>query len=289
MYILSIIILSYNTSDLTVGCVKSIIDNYRKEIEDEILEVIVVDNASSDNSVFNLLKINNIKLLRNKTNAGFSKGSNIGAKLAKGDYLLFLNSDTRVSGKGFLQMAEFLKKNKNIGILGGRLLNPDGSLQASGGNFYNPGNLLLMLLGGERLGLIRKKAARKESVDWVSGASMMIKRDLFESLGGFDEYFFMYIEDMELCFRVKKLGLKIYLYPDIRLVHEVHGSSSRTFAIINIYRGILYFYKKHGSFISLILVRFLLETKAVILICLGRLIRNTYLISTYEEAFSSCR
>ncbi len=287
--ILSIIILSYNTADITTACIKSIFANYKKEIDDKTLEVIIVDNASTDNSLSAILNLQftifngrkRFKIIQNKKNVGFAKGCNLGAKNAQGKYLLFLNSDTQASDKGFLQMIEFLEKNKNIGVLGGKLLNPDGTSQASGGNFYNLWNLFIMLLGGERLGLVRKEAIKKESVDWVSGACMMIRKELFEKLNGFDEYFFMYIEDMELCFRVKKLGFEIYFYPDIRLFHKMLGSSNRKFAIMNIYKGILYFYRKQMPFWQYQAAKLMLACKAGVLASLGN--------KTYEKSFSYCR
>src|SRR3989338_4851441 len=141
MTFLSIIILSYNTKDLTFQCLQSVIKQYGKEIKNKEIEIIVVDNASTDGSpsVISHLRQDfggqaNLKLIQNKKNLGFSKGCNIGAKAAKGEHILFLNSDTEILDRGFLLMADFLEKNKNVGVLGGRLLNPDSTLQLSGGN-----------------------------------------------------------------------------------------------------------------------------------------------------------
>lgn len=287
---LSIIILSYNTKDLTLRCIESIISQYKKDLEMKRIEIIVVDNNSSDDSVSAisglLLKNFSIKLILNKENAGFGKGCNIGAKAAEGKSILFLNSDTQVLDRGFMQMADFLENNKNIGVLGGKLINPDNTLQPSGGNFYNLWNLFLMLIGGERLGLVRRSAKKKERVDWVSGACMMIKRTLFNNLGGFDEYFFMYIEDMELCFRVRKMGLLTYFYPTIELKHKSLGSSNKTFAIINIYKGILHFYSKHKTYLEYLIAKSLLTLKAIILILVGLLTFNSELRNRYKGAIS---
>ena len=220
MTTLSIIILSYNTKDLILHCIESIVKQYEKELKNKTLEIVVVDNASSDASasqISNLKsQISNLQIILNKDNVGFGKGCNIGAKEASGKYILFLNSDTQVKDRGFLKMIEFLEQNNKIGILGGKLLNSDGSLQASGGNFYNLWNLFLVLIGGERFGLTRKSPKKIEKVDWVSGACMMIKKELFERLSGFDEHFFMYIEDMEFCYRVKRLGYTIYYFPNTK-------------------------------------------------------------------------
>ncbi len=299
---LSIIILSYNTKDLILQCIKSIIKQYQKELESKKIEIIIVDNNSSDDSakiikyyVSHLrqdfggqasIKYGGIKLIENKENVGFAKGCNLGARNAEGKYLLFLNSDTEVRDRGFLQMTDFLEKNKSVGILGGKLLNYDNTLQPSGGNFYNLWNLFLMLIGGERLGFVRKSAKKEESVDWVSGACMMIKRELFGELGGFDEYFFMYIEDMEICFRAKKLGFLTYFFPNLALKHKSLGSSNRAFAIINIYKGILHFYSKHKSYFEYLIAKTLLILKARILILVGLLTFNTGLRDRYKKAIA---
>jgi len=284
---LSVIILNYNTKDLLLKCVQSVTRQYKKEINNKDFELIVVDNASSDGSVEEIKKFNkmikNLVLLENKENYGFSKGNNIGALRAKGEYILFLNSDTRVGDRGLLKMVDFLDQNENVGILGGKLWNRDGSQQASCGNFYNLINLFIALLGGERLGLIRKKPSKIERVNWVSGASMMIRKNLFEKLKGFDEKLFMYMEDMELCFRANKAAFQTYFYPDIEIVHQELGSSNRNFAIVNIYKGILYFYKKHKIW-QYPLVKIMLLIKALVAILIGVLINNNYLKKTYTGA-----
>lgn len=284
MLILSIIILSYNTKDLTLRCVQSIIDQYGKELKNREFEIIVVDNNSTDGSTESIKHEGIIKLIQNKENVGFARGCNIGAKVAEGKYILFLNSDTQVFDKGFGGMTKFLEKNSNIAILGGKIQDPDGSVQLSAGKFYNLFNLTLMLLGLERLGFLRVSPSEIEKVDWVSGACMMVQRFVFEKLMGFDENFFMYIEDMEICFRAQKLGFSTYFYPNIELRHKSLGSSNRTFAIMNIYKGILYFYSKHKNPFEYIIAKILLIIKAEILILVGFLTFNKSLIERYRKA-----
>ncbi len=285
---LSIIVLTYNTKDLILGCIQSMIKQYRKRFENQELELIVADNASTDGTVKTISNLKseilNLKLIQNKKNYGFGKGNNIAAKNAEGEYLLFLNSDTQVKDRGFLKMIEFLDKNPDIGILGGRLTNPDGLPQASAGSFYTLPNLFLMLIGAERIGLTRSSPLKISRVDWISGACMMVRAKLFEELKGFDENLFMYMEDVELCFRAKKKGALTYFYPNINVVHKKLGSSNRNFAIINIYRGILYFYKKHKNYWEYILAKILLTFKAIIAILIGILIGNNYLKNTYRKA-----
>jgi len=290
---LSIVILSYNTKDLTLSCIKSVISQYKKEIDEKEVEIIVVDNNSHDISVGEIRNyISSIKyeekisLIESKENLGFGGGCNLGAKSAKGKDLLFLNSDTEVLGKGFLSMTEFLEKNLEIGILGGKIVNDDGSVQKSCGKFYSLFNLLIALLGLERFGFLRSSPSVIEKVDWVSGACMMFKENVFVKLGGFDEKMFMYMEDMEICLRAKEIGFLTYFYPDLSLKHKSHGSSNRTFAIINIYKGILYFYSKHKTHQEYLIAKFLLYVKARILIIVGFLTFNYDLRDRYRKAIA---
>lgn len=280
---LSIIILSYNTKALTLKCIESIVGQYKKELSLKELEIIVVDNASTDGSPS---AISNFKLIQNKENVGFARGCNIGAKAAEGKYILFLNSDTEVLDEGFLSMTDFLDKNSDVAILGGKLENNDGSIQRSCGKFYNLFNLLIMLLGLERFGFLRSSPGKIQKVDWVSGACMMVRADIFEKLTGFDEKLFMYMEDMEVCFRAKKLGFGTYFYPDVKLRHKSLGSSNRTFAIIYIYKGILHFYSRHKTYLEYLAAKLLLITKAGILILVGLLTFNSELRDRYQKAIS---
>jgi len=288
---LSIVILSYNTKDLILECLKSATSQYRQELEKKELEIIIVDNASTDDSIEGIknyalsIKYDGaIKLIQNKENVGFGKGCNLGAKAAKGKCILFLNSDTQVFDKGFLSMVDFLDKNPNVAILGGKIENGDGSIQKSCGKFYNLFNLLIILLGFEKFGFLRLNPNNIQKVDWVSGACMMIKHDIFEKLTGFDKDFFMYIEDMEICFRAQKIGYQTYFYPDIKLMHKSQGSSNRTFAIINIYKGILHYYSKHETHLEYLIAKALLVLKAEILILIGFLTFNSELRNRYKKA-----
>ncbi|MDO8659429.1 MAG: hypothetical protein Q7K54_02395, partial [Candidatus Parcubacteria bacterium] len=188
--------------------------------------------------------------------------------------------------KGFLGMTKYLEKNPKCAILGGKLHNADGSVQPSAGKFYNLFNLLIMLLGLERLGFLRSSPNIIKKVDWVSGACLMIVGNIFEKLGGFDDKLFMYVEDMEICFRAQKLGFATYFYPDIKLSHKSLGSSNRTFAIINIYKGILHFYKEHKSYPEYMVAKFLLIAKAAILTLIGFLTFNSILRDRYRKAIS---
>ena len=281
---LSIIVLSYNTRALTVNCFKSIGEIYKSSLGEKI-ELILSDNASEDKTseAVESLKLR-VKIVKNDKNLGFSKGNNQGVKKAIGRYLFFLNSDTEIKDDGILRMVDFMEKNSKVGILGAKLLNKDGSSQKSAGSFYNLFQTLLSLLGLERLGLVKKSPKETEKVDWVSGAALMIRADLFRKLRGFDEKIFMYMEDVDLCFRANEIGFKTYFYPNINLIHREHGSSNRAFAINQIYQGLLYFYRKHKPYWQYFAVKGLLIGKALIAVTIGGLMNNNYLKKTYGQA-----
>lgn len=287
---LSIIILNYNTKDLTIECINSLVGQYKQEFEKEQFEIILVDNASTDDSIraisnfkFEISNKNSLKIIESKENLGFSKGCNLGAKNALGEYLLFLNSDTEIKDQGFLKMLDYIKKNENVGILGGALKNENGTTQSSAGKFYNLFNLFLMLIGFERLGFLRESPKIIKQVDWVSGACLMISRKIFEKIGGFEKELFMYGEDMELCFRANKKGFLTYFYPEITLFHKERGSSNRTFAIVHIYKAILFFYKKYKPGWQYKIARFLLYLKSIILKNVGVVSKKKYLVETYGK------
>ena len=283
---LSIIILSYNTKDLTISCIKSVVEQYKQELDKKEFEIILVDNASSDKTTeyITKLKIEGLRIIESRKNLGFSNGCNLGAKNAKGEFLLFLNSDTQIKDQGFLKMVDFLKKNEKVAVLGGKLKNIDGTNQPSVGKFYNLFNFFFMALGFERLGLLRQSPDEIIKVDWVGGACLMIRKNVFEKIGGFEKELFMYWEDIELCYKAKKKGFSVYFYPEVTLFHSEQGSSNRTFAILNIYKGILFFYKKHKSIWEYNLVRIMLFSKAFLLSNFGKISDNKYLAQTYGKA-----
>ena len=202
---LSIITLNYRKPSLTLACVESLYAVYNQEFITDNFEVIIVDNFSQDNSLLQIKeeikkrRYTNCKVIASENNGGFGAGNNLGAKQAKGQIILFLNNDTQVKS-GLKEMVDFLAKHDDVKILGGQLKSHDGFLQNSSGKFYTPWNLLLFLLGMQRFGLVDQSPKRISQVEWVKGALMMVKKDAFNVLGGFDENMFMYLEDMELCF-----------------------------------------------------------------------------------------
>lgn len=280
---LSIIILSYNTKDFLDSCLSSILEHFNSKT----FEIIVVDNASTDSSVEMIKeKYPSVKLIESPKNLGYGAGNNLGLSKSSGRNILFLNSDTKILGNSLMIMLKCLDAQKNVGILGPRIINPDQTKQKSVGSFYSLGNVLLMLFGGGRLGLLRSSPDKFAIVDWVSGSCMMVKRSLFEKIERFDENLFMYMEEVEFCYRAKLKGILTGYIPEARVEHHQLGSSlnGNEQAIINIYKGLVYFYQKHYSSKKLSILRFFLKAKAYLAKTVGLLTGNNHLINTYDQA-----
>lgn len=276
----SIIIVSYNTKELLRSCLTSIY----QYVNDSDFEVIVVDNASSDKTV-SMVKdeFKKVQVIESKENLGFGKACNKGAEAAKGNYVVFLNSDTSFNSDIITSMVHEFKNGQNIGVVGGILESVGKTTSQSFGKSYNLFNIFLLLTGLEKL---RTKVLLKKSmqVDWVSGGCMMVQKALFNNLKGFDEHFFMYMEDVDLCYRVKKMGYRVVVDSSVQLSHVGQGSSNRGFAIVEIYKGLLYFYKKHKNTLEYFVLKFLLTAKAITAIIFGKITKSSYLVTTYTKA-----
>lgn len=203
-YDLSVIIVNYNTADLLVGCLNSIYAQSGCKYE-----IIVVDNASHDNSQ-NIVRneFPSVKLIANDSNIGFSRANNKALKITEGKYLYFLNPDTELRQNVFRAMIEFMDSHKDIGIAGTGIVNPDGSCKSSLETHYP----------GQRHAKRELKGLRGD-IAWVLGASMIVRCEIIEELGGFDERYFLYGEDQDLCLRVRKAGWAIGFIPDAVAVH----------------------------------------------------------------------
>lgn len=283
MVSLSFVIINYNTPELTISCIKSIQTFFKKELEAQTFEIVLVDNHSHISSKEALETFSRqqkyITFVANGENDGFAKGCNIGVSHAKGTYILFLNSDTVLIDTLLEQAVQKLQDDQTIGVIGGKLQNEKGITSESAGSFYTVPRVFQMLF----LQTKNKNLQTGQGVDWVSGGYMLVSAKLFKELNGFDEAFFMYVEDMEFCFRVKKRGYSVYFEPKLIALHKGQGSSNRTFAIVHIYKGILYFFKKHCSYLSYFSVKILLLVKSLLAIGIGFVTKNRYLIQTYRQ------
>ena len=226
---LSILIVNYNTKDLTYTCIKSVIDSAAKVK----YEIIVVDNGSKDNSFSTFEKLQkltpNLILIRNKENLGYAKANNQGIRKAKGDYILLLNSDTLVKKHTLDRLVDFARKTDDAGVVGTRLINPDGSIQPSCFNFPSLVNALreYWLGMGKPLDKFAPEGKDPVEVDAVVGASFMITQRAKEIVGTLDERYFMYYEDLDYCRRVWISGLKVYYLPTVEMIHY-HGKSGES-------------------------------------------------------------
>ena len=229
----SIIIVNWNSRNLLENCLNSV----RKTNPSGIYEIIVVDNASTDDSVGMIQNdFPEVVLIENKENLGFAKGCNIGVKASKGKIILFLNSDAEVRELNTLAKVEnFLGDHEDVGILGLRLVFPDGVPQASGGEFISVKQLFKhQVLFGDSPVFHKFKdkfASTNNSefydIDFVSGACLFTRKEVIDEIGGFDENFFMYGEDVDYCFRAKKKGWRIVVLPSIEVTHLKSQSTKK--------------------------------------------------------------
>lgn len=220
----SIIIPTWNTADITLKCINTIV----KETPKNYAEIIIVDNGSTDQTESLLKNNQNIIYCCNSSNLGFSKGNNVGAKLAKSDILFFLNSDMELIDSKLVDMVNFLKQHPDCGAVGPQFLNPDGSVQGSIIPEQSVANAFKEFW-------LKQPAYTKYSlndttaVGSISGGAVLITRDVFDKIGGWDERYFFYYEDLELCRQIKKLGKQIFYFPECRVIHR-HGASGTKLA-----------------------------------------------------------
>ena len=163
--------------------------------------------------------------------------------------------------------------------------------QASSAPFYTlPVVFAALFLKGDHWGASRSSPDKTIKTDWVSGACIMTKKEYFDKIHGFDEGIFMYMDEVDLLYRAQKAGFNTYFYPHAHFIHLGSASSNgKTFPILQVYKGFLYFYKKHYSRTSLILLKIMLQLKALIALMAGYVINSDYLKKTYAEAFKLAR
>ncbi|MBP9797548.1 glycosyltransferase family 2 protein [Candidatus Woesebacteria bacterium] len=282
---LSIIIISYNTQDITKRCLETIVASLKTDTSLKA-EIIVLDNNSSDGSVEMLKSFAGIECIFSKENLGFGKGNNEAVMHAKGEYLLFLNSDTEALDDAVPQLlSEF--KQAQFDFAGARLLNKDRSVQLSVGRFYTLWIAFLALfLFADRWHGTRYSPTSTRKVDWVSGACFITRTKTYQQLSGFDPAIFMYWEEVDLFYRAAKQHMSVGFLPQPTFIHlEGASSKSRTAPIIKVFEGYLIFYKKHYSPLHVGVLRCMLQLKALSSLLVGKLIGSTYLIETYSKAY----
>jgi GT2 family glycosyltransferase len=251
---LSVVILNWNTCVELRDCLRSIFD----QRYDHVIEVIVADNASNDRSVMMIREeFPQAQLLVHTHNLGFGRGNNAAVPATRGRYVLFLNSDTVVMDCALDALITFGDARPDAGIVGPKLLNEDGSLQYSCRHFPNLGTGFFRNTPLGRLFPTNRFTrdylmrdwdhASVRDVDWVSGAALLIRRDALERTGGFDESFYMYCEDVDLCYRVHEAGWRVVYYPGAQIRHIIGRSSDRvpTRMTYHFHESMYRFYRKH--------------------------------------------
>ena len=253
--LISIVIVHYKVPQCLREAIQSI---YQADHCDES-EIIIVDNASQDTSGFDTKnEFPDITWIQLKQNIGFGKACNIGVRNAKGKYILLLNPDTVINKTTLSVAVKLLESRPDIGLMGPKILNPDGSLQWScRRSFPTPAVAIFYFMGISKLFPSNRFFSRYHmtfmnpdepaEIDAVSGSFMFLRRDLFNEIGGFDEIFFMYGEDLDLCWRVREKGYKVWYEPATQIIHR-KGRSSAKNAIrsrIAFYEAMVLFIKKY--------------------------------------------
>lgn len=252
---LSHIIVNYHNSDLLTDCIESIY----KTVNAVEFEIIVINNSLNDTGIDEVKKkFPGIKLVQNKTNVGFARANNQAFKISKGNVLLFLNPDVILTKEAVNNMFAYLNANQETGILGPKILDPGGTLQYSCRSFpyiwtglFNRYSLMTKLFPNNHFTkkYLLTDFDHKEirEVDWLSGSCMMISKGIFKKSGLFDENYFIFNEDVDLCKTVKNHGFKVVYYPCAKIYHHITSSNNRVDPSIIIKRhlGMSYYFKKH--------------------------------------------
>ena len=215
---LSIIIVNWNTGDLLEKCVKSI----KKETKNLLYEIIVYDNNSKDSSITTLEeKYPDVTLIKGTENLGFSKGNNKAVNISKGEYILLLNPDTIILDKAIEKTYRFIKSLNENDLVGCKLLNKDLTTQLSAAYFPSIFRYTLAKISNYNINEYTHQC------DWVMGAYMMLKKSTYIDIGGFNENYFMYCEDMDLCYKIYKNLGSVYFYSDAQIVHLYNQSGEK--------------------------------------------------------------
>lgn len=268
---LSVIIISYNAKAHLKGCLQSLYDHTAVDP----FEIIVVDNASTDGSLAMLAReFPKVRTIASPDNIGFAGANNLAMREAKGQFFLLLNNDALVTSGAVDTMLRLIQEKPDVGVLGPLLRNEDGSVQVSYGRMISlhAEAIQRVLTRGNTRGnpLVRRYIAnrsKKEAYpDWVSGACMMLRADVVKLVGFFDDHFFMYSEEVDLCERIRRAGYRVYYTPQAEVVH-IGGKSTEANpekAAFEYRRSQLYFYSKHYGRVRVLLLKaYLLVSIAV--------------------------
>ena len=280
---LSIVIVSWNVRDLLRRCLRSVVTEAQPSPDDGVfrlgdweVEILVVDNASTDGSSEMVRdEFPQIHLVSNDENRGFTAANNQGLALSQGRYLLLLNPDTEIVGDALAVMIGYAQAHGEVGALGPRLFNTDGSPQSSRRRFPTFSTALVESTVVQewwddnrilrRYYMTGTPDDAIQMVDWVVGACLLVRRQAYEQVGGLDEGYFMYSEELDWCRRIKTAGWEIVYLPTASIIHHEGKSSEQVVPARHIYfqsSKVRYFRKHHGAFQAEALRWFLLLTYA---------------------------
>ncbi len=262
---LDIIIVNWNSGSLLSNCVSSI----NNALNDSFVlnRITIVDNASSDNSIDGIEKIDlQLTLIKNSENLGFAKACNQGAKNSEADFLLFLNPDTRLFENSLAEPIKFMmdKENNEIGIIGVQMVDDENNISRTCSRFPILFSFVYMSLGLNRIFpnifpnqfMTEWDHNNSQVVDQVIGAFFFVRKNLFQKLNGFDERFFVYFEEVDFSIRAKQIGYKSYFLTTAQIYHKGGGTSEKVKAdrLFYILNSKLLFSKKHFSWVSFIVI-----------------------------------
>ncbi len=280
---LSIVIVSWNVRALLRRCLQSVLAEAKPGPDDGVfqlgdwkVEILIVDNASADGSIEMVRsQFPHVHLIANGENRGFTAANNQGLSRARGRYLLLLNPDTEVVGDALATMIRYVEANAEIGALGAKLLYPDGSIQSSRRRFPTLSTALVESTVVQEWWKDNRILHRYymtdtgddeiQRVDWVVGACLLVRRQAYEQVGGLDEGFFMYSEELDWCRRIKAAGWEVVYLPTATVMHHEGKSSEQVVPARHVYfqsSKVRYFRKHHGAFQAEALRWFLLLTYA---------------------------
>ena len=255
---LSIIIVSYNVKDYIKQCIRSI---YRSGLSENSFEIIVIDNDSHDGTVDDIKSyFDDIHIIENNVNEGFSKAVNKGIKIAKGNFICLINPDVIIKENTFSVLMDYLESNSNVGCVGPKIINADGSIQHScKRSFPTPLNAIFRLFSLDKIfpkskifgeyNLTYLDINQIHKVDAISGAFMMFDRKIIDKVGILDESFFMFGEDIDFCFRIKNQGYDIVYNPETEIMHYKGESvKSSPYDMVNVfYNAMEIYFEKYSK------------------------------------------
>ncbi|MBI3558938.1 glycosyltransferase family 2 protein [Candidatus Gottesmanbacteria bacterium] len=296
---LSVIIVSYNVKELLKNCLESIL-KYTQNLK---YEIIVVDNASTDNSVSYLRSLSNLKLILSKENGGFSKGNNLGIKEAKGKYILLLNPDTLLVENSLKIIFDWMEARPKIAVASCQLLNSEQKITPTGGYFPNLSRLIMWAFFIDHFIPIKSyhshasfwpqsrisknagdagAAQHDTELDWITGAFFMIRKETLDRVGLLDENIFMYGEELEWCLRFKQNGFKVGYAPVTKIIHLAKSLPRN--AVLGEFKGLKYIYEKHFFGWRQTVLEFLLNIAAVLRIIMWLVRLKPVMAKIYLEA-----